>query len=55
MSLVALFVEPCYEFIADEFGAHFILGACVCLVCVCGLLSMSYNALCSEFLDQLLP
>lgn len=44
MSLVALFVEPYCEFIFDEFGAQFVLVACICL-CVCGLLSVSYNVL----------
>jgi hypothetical protein len=47
MSLVALFVELCYEFISDEFGAQFVSQACVCL-CVCGLLSVSYNVLYSQ-------
>ena len=44
MSLVVLFVEPYCEFIANEFGAQFILGACIC-ICVYGLLSVSYNVL----------
>jgi len=50
MSLVVLFVEPYCEFIANEFGAQFILGACIC-ICVYGLLSVSYNVLYSYWVS----